>query len=164
MREFEISLGRLMITKQPAILSISGIGSCVALAVRDNPTSVSGLAHIVLPNSNEADDLSVAPARYADTAVRALIRGLLTAGCELQAMRAKLVGGARVVVEGGFDGYKNVESVRRELAKNGVVIVAEDVGMTYGRSVKFETSTGNVTVRRYQLLDGIAEFKDEITI
>jgi chemotaxis protein CheD len=79
-------------------------------------------------------------------------------------IKAKLAGGARILTAGGFDGYKNVESTRRELSKNGVTIVAEDVGSTFGRSVKFDTSTGNLTVRRYQQLGGIAEFKDEITI
>ena len=163
MKEFEISLGRLMITKQAAILSISGIGSCVALAIRDNETGTSGLAHIVLPVSSGIKDSEDSPGRYADTAVATLLRELLYSGSKVDDIRAKLAGGARVP-SGIFDGYKNVESIRSELSKSGIVIAAEDVGLTYGRSVRFDTSTGKLAIRRYQQLDGVAEFKDEIAI
>ena len=164
LREFEIGLGMLMIARHPAMLSISGIGSCVALAMRANETGTTGLAHIVLPMSNGAEDMYSMPGRYADTAVRTLVRGLVASGGELDNISAKLVGGARVLTAVGFDGYKNVESARSELTKAGIRIVAEDVGLTYGRSVKFDTSTGTITVRRYQQIGGIAEFKDEIKI
>jgi len=164
LREFEIGLGMLMIAKHPAVLSISGIGSCVALAMRANKAGTSGLAHIVLPASNGAEDMYSMPGRYADSAVRALARGLVASGEELNNISAKLAGGARVLTAVGFDGYKNVESTRSELTKTGIRIVAEDIGLTYGRSVKFDTSTGKITVRRYQQIGGIAEFKDEITI
>ena len=164
MKEFEISLGMLMITRQSAILSISGIGSCVALAIRDNETGTSGLAHIVLPVSSGFKDPAETPGRYADTAVATLLRELLNAGSKVENIRAKLAGGARVPNGGIFDGYKNVESTRSELSKSGIVIVAEDVGLMYGRSVRFDTSTGKLTIRRYQQLDGVAELKDEIAI
>jgi chemotaxis protein CheD len=162
-KEFEISLGMLMVTSQPAILSVSGMGSCVALTMRGKQTGTSGLAHIVLPASYGDRESMVTPGRYADTAVGALLRGLLNASSTSEEIVAKLAGGARVS-SGIFDGYKNVESVRSELGKRGIAIAAEDVGLTYGRSVKFDTSTGKLAIRRYQQLGGIAELKDEITI
>ena len=153
-----------MVTKQPAVLSISGIGSCVALAMRDKQTGASGLAHIVLPVYSGFEDTTFTPGRYADTAVKTVLRRLVDVGSAIEDIKAKLAGGARVLKGGGFDGLKNVQSTRDELEKNGIVIVAEDVGSSFGRSVKFNTSTGMLSVRRYQQLEGIAEFKDEIII
>jgi chemotaxis protein CheD len=130
--------------------------------MRDSRTGASGLAHIVLPVSNGADLLI--PAKYADTAVPALMRGLLASGCTTREIKAKLAGGAKLLREGSFDGYENVESTRNELSKNGITIIAEDVGSTYGRSVKFDTSTGNMMIKRYHQFHGMVELKDEIII
>ena len=163
-REFEIGLGMLMMIKEPSILSITGIGSCIGLALRDNQCHASGLAHVVLPSSKQADDAYVAPGKYADKAVNFLARGLVSMGAEIQRMGAKLVGGAQVLANGGFDGHKNVESVRSELGKHNIKVIAEDVGSTYGRSMKFDTSSGEIVVRRYRQLGGIAELKDVIVI
>jgi chemotaxis protein CheD len=163
-KEFEIGLGLMTVVRQPSILSISGIGSCIALAMRDTRTSASGLAHIVLPSSRGADDAYITPGKYSDTAVRALNRGIITSGGTIENIRAKLVGGARVLTTGGFDGTKNIESTRSELAKNGIVVLAEDVGEAYGRSMKFDTATGKIAIKRYQQNGGIAELKDTIMI
>ena len=163
-QEFEIQLGMMMLVKRPSILSISGIGSCVALAMRDSETSASGLAHIVLPSSTNMPDAYRTPGKYSDTAVRTLIKGLLRMGAVLDHVTAKLVGGARVLQSGGFDGSRNVECTRNELASSGVSVAAQDVGQTYGRTIKFDTSTGKILVRRFQQISGRAELKDVLII
>jgi len=163
-KEFEIGLGMMMIVKRPSILSIAGIGSCIALVMRDEATRASGLAHIVLPSSTNMDDAYRTPGKYSDTAVRALIRGLLRSGASLTHIKSKMVGGGRVLQGGGFDGTRNVESTRNELKRAGVNIVAEDVGQIYGRSMKFETATGKVVVRRFRQTSVGAELKDVLVI
>ena len=132
--------------------------------MREKKTFASGLAHIVLPTSQEASDAIVNPGKYADTAVPTLIKGLLVNGGAVGRIKAKLVGGARVLSNGGFDGSKNVENTRNQLAKRGVEVIAEDVGQTYGRSMRFDTGNGAIQVRRFQQRNGIAELKDIIVI
>jgi chemotaxis protein CheD len=163
-REFEVGVGMMMIVTQPSILAISGIGSCIGLVMRDGDTMASGLAHIALPNSWKMDDADKTPGKYSDTAVRALVKGLLSTGASLRPIKAKMVGGARVLQNGCFDGSKNIESTRSELQQCGIPIVAEDVGQTCGRSMKFDTATGEVVVRRFQRCSGIAELKDIVVI
>lgn len=163
-REFEIGLGMMMMIREPSVLSISGIGSCIGLALRDIERHASGLAHVVLPTSKEANDAYTRPGKYSDTAVSVLTRGLLSMGAGRQTIRAKLVGGARVLTNGGFDGAKNIESVRSELAKHNIKVIAQDVGSTYGRSMKFDTASGDIVIRRYQQCSGTAELKDVIVI
>jgi len=164
LKEFEIGLGLMTVVKQPSILCISGIGSCIALAMRDIKTAASGLAHIVLPSSRGTDDAYITPGKYSDSAVRALNNGIVASGGSIENIRAKLVGGAKVLSTGGFDGTKNVESTRSELAKNGIAILAEDVGEAYGRSARFDTTTGKIVIKRYQQIGRVAELKDTIVI
>jgi chemotaxis protein CheD len=154
----------MKIVREPSILSVTGIGSCIALAMRDRETHASGLAHIVLPHSTNMEDASKAPGKYSDTAVRALIEGLLLMGASLDRIMAKMVGGASVLQGAGFDGERNIESTRNELKEHGVSIAAEDVGQAYGRTMRFETATGKIVVRRYQQVSGRAELKDVVVI
>ena len=163
-REFEVGLGAIRVVTGPSILSISGIGSCIGLAVRDMKCGVSGLAHIVLPNSEEGYDIDVTPGRYADTAVKALVREMISNGAQVAHVVAKLVGGSHALSAGGFDGSKNIGSVRKELAENNIPIAAEEVGSTFGRSMKFDTGNGKITIRRFQVSSGVAELKDTIVI
>ena len=164
LRELEVGMGMLKVTRDPIIFSVSGIGSCVALAMRDEKTGASGLAHIVLPAHCRINDSNPAPGRYADVAVKTLLGRLLDGGSALQDITAKLVGGARALMSGGFDGLKNVKSIRKELNRNGITIMAEDVGAAFGRSAKFNTASGRLSVRRYRQLNGIVELENEIII
>jgi len=161
--EFEIGLGMMKVSHKPSVLCISGIGSCVGLAMRDDVTLASGLAHILLPASKETKEGVANPGKYSDTAVPALVDGLVAHGAIVGHIMAKLVGGGRVL-ENGFDGMQNVECARSALGRRGIGISAEDVGGTYGRSMRFDTASGNIQVRRFRQYKGISELKDTITI
>jgi chemotaxis protein CheD len=150
--------------KNQSVLSISGLGSCIGMALRDVHTGVSGLAHIVLPESQGSSDALSMPGKYADTAVSVLVKEMLHLGAELLRIRAKLVGGAKVLSSGGFDGLKNAQRVRVELSVCPIRIIAEDVGSNLGRSMKFDTATGQIVIRRFQQRGGIAELKDTVVI
>ena len=44
-------------------------------------------------------------------------------------------------------GQRNVDATRAALKRAGVLVVAEDVGGEFGRSVRVEAATGTVRVR-----------------
>ena len=44
-------------------------------------------------------------------------------------------------------GERNVEAVRRELSRQRVEIVAEDVGGNYGRTIEFYSGDGSLSIR-----------------
>jgi len=44
-------------------------------------------------------------------------------------------------------GERNIISARNTLERLGIPIVAEDTGKNYGRTVTFDTSTGDLLVR-----------------
>jgi chemotaxis protein CheD len=162
--EFQVGLGMMLAVKERSILSISGLGSCVGLALMDIVTGIGGLAHIVLPDSKEGNDASKWPGKYADIAVRHLVKRMLSMGAHALFLRAKLVGGANVCPSGGFDGPRNANRVRTELSAIPIKIIAEELGYNLIRSMKFDTGNGRITVRRFQQQNGAAELKDIIII
>ena len=44
-------------------------------------------------------------------------------------------------------GERNIATVKKELKKRKIRLVAEDIGGNYGRSLEFFTETGKVKVR-----------------
>ncbi len=127
-----------------------GLGSCVAIMLWDAGTRTGALAHVLLPEP-AAGRAVVLPARYAVTAVPALVSALHerhAAG----PYTATLVGGAGLFgellkVRGVRMGERNVIAARAALRAARIPVAAEDVLGSHARSVQLVTATGVVTVR-----------------
>ena len=64
-------MGEMVVSSDPnEELVALGLGSCIGLAIVDRTAGVAGLAHIVLPESNDRVDQV---GKFADTAVPELI-------------------------------------------------------------------------------------------
>ena len=127
------------------------LGSCVGIILSDPVRRVSGLAHVMLPNKHSGD---AATGKYADTAIPALLSRLAESGGRRGALQAFLVGGAQMFPMGNVKiasiGDQNVEVSRRILQDSRIPIVFEDTGGKAGRSVTFDNTTGQVSVRTLQ--------------
>lgn len=127
-----------------------GLGSCVAIVLHDPEGAVGGLAHVLLPSSRltrRADN----PAKFPETAVPALLERMLAAGAIPHRIRARLVGGASMFANlapaGSVQmGERNVIASRLALRAHGVPIVAEAVGGTFGRTVRFAVRDGRCEI------------------
>ena len=129
------------------------LGSCVGVILRDPDRRVSGLAHIMLPRRQKDD---AAMAKYADTAVPALLARVVAQGARHAGLQAHLIGGAQMFPLGdkrlASIGDQNVEAARKALADHRIPIVYEEVGGTAGRSVTLDNTTGAVSVRTLQAI------------
>ncbi|MFW6383686.1 MAG: chemotaxis protein CheD [Nanoarchaeota archaeon] len=52
--EIIVGMGKFFVVDQPATLTCLGLGSCVGLMLYDERKKISGLAHIMLPDSNRS--------------------------------------------------------------------------------------------------------------
>ena len=130
------------------------LGSCVGIILRDPERRVSGLAHIMLP-AQRRDDAT--EGKYADTAIPALLARLEAIGGRQSSLQALLIGGAQMFPLGNVKiasiGDQNVEASRRILREQRIPIVFEHTGGTAGRSVTFDTATGQVSVKTLQAVE-----------
>lgn len=123
-----------------------GLGSCIGLALLDRAAGVAGLAHVVLPDSGNADG----PAgKFADLAVPELLAKMRRAGAIDRRLEAVLVGGARMFeMAGGLDiGARNEKAVRSALTSARVQIRAATTGGNQGRTVRVIAGDSIVTVK-----------------
>jgi chemotaxis protein CheD len=150
MIDYQLNIGDVAISTRSAKYTCYGLGSCIGLFIHDRLTGISGGAHILLPESEKG------PADFAKyynvtEAIDEILTRMKFTGNPLNTLRAKITGGANVVSINCHTGQRNIESVTRHLTERKIFLAASDVGGTYCRSAKFESSTGLLTVRIPQI-------------
>lgn len=126
------------------------VGSCVTVCLFDSVRRAGGANHYVLPIAGAG---SLASPRYGDVALAELVRQMLALGCREGDLRAKVFGGASVLlpnerIDAETLGAKNVRVARQILSERRIPVIAEDVGGHRGRKVVFQTDAGDVWVRK----------------
>jgi chemotaxis protein CheD len=142
------------IARDGDLLVTFGLGSCVGLGLWDEKEKVAVMAHIMLPDSKQIRlHHEVNPAKFADTALTAMLNRLQKMGIPKERLRAKIVGGANMF---NFDnkpsnslsvGTRNIAAVKAHLKAEQIPLVAEDTGGSSGRSLEFSSSDGKIRVR-----------------
>lgn len=154
-----VGVAELKVSDNSDTLISFGLGSCVAVAIYDPVRKAGGLAHVMLPDSrgHESDTM---PGKFADTAVPSLVDKLVSLGARRKRLLCKIVGGAQMFEIPGAHkresplaagppaqiGARNIDAVKNELEKLKIPLIGEDTGGNYGRTVKFNSSTGEVEV------------------
>jgi len=136
------------------LLVTYALGSCVGICLYDPIRKIAGLSHIMLPTIKDFTDSRMAAqqGKYADTAIELLLRRMVAAGASNIRMRAKIAGGAQMFANinntnlAGI-GERNVASVKAELVRLRIPIIAEDTGKDYGRTLYFGSNDGIMKVK-----------------
>jgi len=142
----KVAMADLKVGRAPDTLISYGLGSCVGIAIYDSTTKIGGLAHIMLPNSTQSR-AGENNAKFADTAIPILIKEVVRLGAIHSRLVAKIAGGSQMFNFSSSNdimriGERNAEAVRAILKKEGLRLIAEDVGGTYGRTVELILDTG----------------------
>ncbi|MDC7278223.1 MULTISPECIES: chemotaxis protein CheD [Pseudobutyrivibrio] len=147
----KVGMADLKICKAPDALTTIGLGSCIGIAIYDPSTKISGLAHIMLPDSTAIRNNSNI-AKFADTGIQKLYDDMIKAGANKARMVAKIAGGAKMFEMPGAStsinvGDRNAEASRQKLKQLGIKIIAEDCGLNYGRTVELYSETGEYYIK-----------------
>ncbi|KAF2956474.1 chemoreceptor glutamine deamidase/glutamate methylesterase CheD [Marinitoga sp. 38H-ov] len=140
-----IGIGEYAVSKSPDILVTLGLGSCVGVCLWDKANKIGGLIHVMLPNA--PNDNVPKPAKYADLGIKLLLDDIIKLGGKN--FTAKVFGGAAMFKGSSMDvGKKNISSVKEQLKKYGIKIIAEDTGGNRARSIEFNLDNGEVMVKK----------------
>lgn len=146
-----VGMADLNVCLPPDTITTLGLGSCVGIVLYDPVTKVSGLAHIMLPDSTKVRNNSNL-AKFADTGIDVLIQQMLLKGAVKNRLVAKIAGGAQMfALDAQSDmlrvGDRNIEAVKQKLARLGIRIIAEDTGNSYGRTIEFYPENGGLLIK-----------------
>ncbi len=144
-----VKMGDLAVSDQEGDILTSVLGSCVGVILFDRGSSLTGMAHIMLPEKGKGMSEGHRKAKYAAPGVLALVREMVEKGARRQDLFAKLCGGARLFGENSLQniGERNIAMTRAALRKLNIPIQAERVGGETGRNVSVEVGTGRVVIR-----------------
>lgn len=148
----KVGMADLNVCQYPDSLTTLGLGSCVGVALYDKRTKITGLAHIMLPDSTTIKNNSNI-AKFADTGIVETVRLMEKLGANKRGLTAKIAGGANMFQFASETnqalkvGDNNVKAVKKKLAELGIPILAEDTGNSYGRTVVINSEDGSFTIK-----------------
>ena len=146
-----VGIADMKIAQGSGILITYALGSCIGLCFHDPRLKLGALLHIMLPLNMETGRKN--PMKYADTGIRDTLRQLEAKGASKSRMTVKIAGGAKMFEVNGGNlgniGQRNIESVHLILRKEGIRLMAEDVGGTVARTLLFDVVSGQGCIRSY---------------
>jgi len=150
-QKLTVGIADMKIGKGNDLLVTYALGSCIGLCFYDQRTKTGALLHIMLPLNMEPGRKN--PLKYADTGIRETLRQLETQGASRSRITVKIAGGAKMFEVNGGNlgniGQRNIESVHLILRKEGIRLMAEDVGGTVARTLLFDVVSGQGCIRSY---------------
>jgi chemotaxis protein CheD len=147
----DLKIADLVVTRSREPICVYGLGSCIAVILRDSDAGVTGACHILLPSAPDGKPPGK-PAKYADKAIDTMIKEMKNLGARKGKITARIVGGAHMFSfpspKEGLPtiGERNVSRARQLLHALRIPIVSEDTGGDYGRTVEIDTTSGEVRI------------------
>ena len=150
-KEIRIGIADSAIGYSPDKLITLGLGSCVGIALYDKEKKVSGLVHIMLPDSKQFKNI-VNPLKFADLGVEYLFNKMLELGCKKESIVAKIAGGASMFNFSDKSivsdiGKRNSLAVIKKIKELSIPLISEDIGGNKGRTMILESEDGTVVIR-----------------
>ena len=146
-----VGLGEIKVSRDSQdVLVAYGLGSCLGIGMYDPVAKVAGLLHAILPlHPNGKEDKS---AKYVDTGVLSLIDQLTRLGADRRRLIVRMAGGANMLVAPGFSqvlniGSRNIDAANATFSALNLKIQSQEVGGNTGRTVRFYTVDGRMTIR-----------------
>lgn len=145
---------------QPTLVT-TVLGSCLGVTIHSPKHGIGTICHAFLPDSSEAKGgREPQVCRYVDTALLNMLESLDKIGVPRRDLVIKMFGGASgIAVQGmkrtSYDiGRRNIEMARKLLRFARLKVQREDVGGSRGRKLLFNTSTGEVWLKKLKNTTG----------
>ena len=152
--ELIADMGQYVMGHEPIILTALGLGSCIGCIIYDKEKKIGGLAHVMLPQSKECirENKKLNLNKFADIVIPAMVEELKKQGCKIENMVSKIAGGghmfAGIIHDEVMDiGRRNDEAVREQLKNLGIHIIAHETRGNTGRTIRFDTTTGKLSIK-----------------
>lgn len=151
-RTVTLKTGELGTGGELDVLTTLGVGSCVVACLWDPTTRIGGMAHMLYPHQGLGPhNPIVCPGFSPDTALPHLLQLMELRGAARVRTHARLAGAGNMFehVESGFVagiGLAILQNTMRVLETLGVVVLAQSVGGSLGRSVSLRPASGKMEV------------------
>lgn len=158
-----LGAGEVLIAEKPVVVW-TVLGSCVAVILRAPSRHVSAICHAQLPSppDERLDCVESCPhqcfarldgsnrLKFVTCCVEYMLAEMSARGITNREMACAIVGGASVVAVSTRHlgvGQQNVDMAKRLVEARGIAVKYTDIGGTAGRTLVFNSATGQLKVR-----------------
>jgi chemotaxis methyl-accepting protein methylase/chemotaxis receptor (MCP) glutamine deamidase CheD len=129
---------------------IKGLGSGIALIIKDPVNNIFAMSNISLPSSSASKQgyHLLFPHTFVDTSVNDLYNNLLYNGANKSNITALIIGGAKLFLDYDMTYQENIDAVKGQLEANQISIEAEDIGGISERAVIYDTINDALYVKK----------------
>ena len=150
-KQVKVGIADLNLVFPPGKIMTIGLGSCIGISLYDKDKMIAGLAHIMLPDSKQFRNVKT-PFKFADLAIPILIERMERQGCDKKTIIAKIAGGASMFNFSDKSmvsdiGGRNALAVKETLKREGIPLMAEEIGGNKGRTMIVESNDGVVIIK-----------------
>ena len=145
--DFFLNPGELVFTKEPYKIKTI-LGSCVSVTIYDRVKQYGGMCHYLLPESH----VNKASTKYGNIAIPLLLKRFHENHSKKHDLEANIIGGSLILENQNeifFIGDRNIAVAKEMLNKYKIFIKGEETGGNKGRTMVFNTNTGNVTIKKH---------------
>lgn len=145
----KVGMADYKVTRAPNKLLTLGLGSCVGVIFYDKKNKLAGMAHIMLPNTNDPDSKSL---KFANIAMDLMLKDLKEEGMDINRAIIKIAGGSQMFKLSASDeknsiGYRNVIAVKEIISELKLKIAVEETGGNFGRTIELDLENGNLKIK-----------------
>jgi len=134
------------------------LGSCVAVCIYDPKLRIGGMNHFLLPSRMKGANADADVVLAGDYAMEVLVNAMLGKGAHKNRMVAKAFGGGTIVTAIQMPiGARNAAFAKEWLEREGIALVASDLGGPWARKVVCVPATGDAFCRRIPISQAGAE-------
>ena len=153
--------GEMYCAEHPTLI-VTVLGSCVSVTMFNRRIGVGAMCHGILPRCRGIDNCGgacIEGFKYVDCSIRQMVTHFDRYGIKRSEIEVKCFGGADMFFhkekrEGAeLVGRLNIQSAENIMNKEGLRILAKDVGGLQGRKILLYTDTGEVLVKRLTKVD-----------
>lgn len=147
----KVGIGEMNVCCAPDSIQTLGLGSCVGVVLYDPNLLICGMMHIMLPDSSLVPNCD-RMGKCADSAFPMMFEMLAQKGVVKSCLLAKIAGGARMFnITSNSEmlkvGEKNIEAVKYQLRRFGILLTAEDCGGECARTIRFFPESSQLEIK-----------------
>lgn len=146
-KKITIGIGEYVVVEDDTLIATVGLGSCIGTVIYDEIKKISGMSHIMLPDMGTKQDRI---GKYANTALPAMIKDMISKGAQRTRMKAKYAGGASLFAfteDSLHIGERNTQAVHQILNQEKIRTVSKDIGGNRGRTIIFYPNNAELHIK-----------------
>ena len=145
MKRLAVLQGEVKVSSNPNLEMTTVLGSCVAICLYDETVQLGGMNHYLLSTGGQGGGQEK---KYGFYAFECLLNGILKRGGSRMNLKGKVFGGASLGGNFADLGPGNAAFALETLKGEGIECVAQELGGTQARKLRFIPSTGDVQLMR----------------